>query len=81
MLPLALTFASVLDKDGLLHHSPSLNALLNKHDHESFALKEELTQLVAYDTGFVALSSNGQVWTWGDERYVSCLGRETSEER
>ena len=35
----------------------------------------DIIQLVAYDTGFAALSSTGQVWTWGDERFAACLGR------
>lgn len=38
------------------------------------------TQVVAYDTGFAALSSTGSVYTWGDERYGSCLGRDLSED-
>ncbi|ORY56116.1 regulator of chromosome condensation 1/beta-lactamase-inhibitor protein II [Pseudomassariella vexata] len=38
----------------------------------------EINQIVAYETGFAALSA-GQVWTWGDERYCACLGREVSE--
>ncbi|KAI0440982.1 regulator of chromosome condensation 1/beta-lactamase-inhibitor protein II [Xylaria telfairii] len=33
-------------------------------------------QLVAYEAGFVALSGDGKVWTWGDERYSATLGRE-----
>jgi alpha-tubulin suppressor-like RCC1 family protein len=37
---------------------------------------EDIIQLVAYETGFVALSRDGKVWTWGDERYASTLGRE-----
>lgn len=36
----------------------------------------DIIQLVAYSTGFAALSAQGQVWTWGDERYVACLGRD-----
>lgn len=37
------------------------------------------TQVVAYDTGFAALTSAGDVYTWGDERYGACLGRDISE--
>lgn len=36
------------------------------------------TQVVAYDTGFAALSADGSVYTWGDERYAACLGRDVS---
>ncbi|KAK6845087.1 hypothetical protein PG995_015197 [Apiospora arundinis] len=39
----------------------------------------DVSQLVAYETGFAALSSTGQVWTWGDERYEACLSREVSD--
>ncbi|KAI0112056.1 regulator of chromosome condensation 1/beta-lactamase-inhibitor protein II [Nemania sp. FL0031] len=35
-----------------------------------------IIQLIAYETGFVALSGDGEVWTWGDERYAATLGRE-----
>ncbi|KAI1136685.1 RCC1/BLIP-II [Hypoxylon sp. FL0543] len=38
-----------------------------------------IAQLVAYETGFVALSSDGHVWTWGDERYSACLGRPVTD--
>lgn len=36
------------------------------------------TQIVAYETGFAALTSEGNIYTWGDERYGACLGRESS---
>lgn len=36
-------------------------------------------QLVAYETGFMALTAGRQVFTWGDERYGACLGRDPSE--
>ncbi|KAI0203082.1 regulator of chromosome condensation 1/beta-lactamase-inhibitor protein II [Astrocystis sublimbata] len=36
----------------------------------------EIVQLVAYETGFVALSRDGDVWSWGDERYSATLGRD-----
>ena len=42
---------------------------------------QDIVQLCAYDTGFVALSARGEVWTWGDERYPACLGRETTDKR
>ncbi|KAK8087024.1 RCC1/BLIP-II protein [Apiospora phragmitis] len=35
--------------------------------------------IVAYETGFAALSTTGQVWTWGDERYEACLCRDVSD--
>jgi hypothetical protein len=36
------------------------------------------SQVVAYEVGFAALTSAGAVWTWGDPRYVNCLGRNAS---
>ncbi|KAI0837302.1 RCC1/BLIP-II [Hypoxylon sp. FL0890] len=45
-------------------------------DHQQrFTGMGRIIQLVAYETGFVALSHDGHVWTWGDERYSACLGR------
>lgn len=41
----------------------------------------DIVQLLAHSTGFAALSSTGEVYTWGDERFVGCLGREVSDER
>lgn len=38
------------------------------------------SQLVAYDIGFAALTTTGRVYTWGDERYGACLGRELCDE-
>ncbi|EGO56682.1 hypothetical protein NEUTE1DRAFT_123166 [Neurospora tetrasperma FGSC 2508] len=40
----------------------------------------DIVQLLAHSTGFAALSSTGEVYTWGDERFVGCLGREVSDE-
>lgn len=33
---------------------------------------------MAYETGFAALTHNGDVYTLGDERYSACLGRDVS---
>ncbi|KAI2634346.1 RCC1/BLIP-II [Hypomontagnella submonticulosa] len=44
-------------------------------ERQAFSGMGQIAQLVAYETGFVALSRDGSVWTWGDERYSSCLGR------
>lgn len=35
-------------------------------------------KLVAYETGFALLAADGCVYTWGDERYAACLGREVT---
>jgi hypothetical protein len=42
---------------------------------------EDIAQVVAGQTSFTALSAKGQVWTWGDARYESSLGREASEQQ
>ncbi len=41
---------------------------------------EQFKQITANQTTFTVLSSKGNVWTWGDGRYESCLGREVSAE-
>ncbi|KAM7206298.1 Regulator of chromosome condensation 1/beta-lactamase-inhibitor protein II [Rhypophila sp. PSN 637] len=46
----------------------------------SFTFPDPIIQLIAYETGFVALSSKGTVYTWGDERYSACLGREVTDD-
>ncbi|KAI2642219.1 regulator of chromosome condensation 1/beta-lactamase-inhibitor protein II [Xylaria nigripes] len=43
---------------------------------QTFYGLEDIIQLIAYETGFVALSRHGKVWSWGDERYPASLGRE-----
>lgn len=40
----------------------------------------DVVQIAAYHAGFVALTSSGRVWTFGDERYGACLGREVTAE-
>ncbi|KAI3317474.1 regulator of chromosome condensation 1/beta-lactamase-inhibitor protein II [Xylariaceae sp. AK1471] len=50
-------------------------------DSQIFSGMEDVIQLVAYETGFVALSRDGKVWTWGDERYAATLGREITISR
>jgi alpha-tubulin suppressor-like RCC1 family protein len=58
----------------------SLPAFVRKDGH-SFDGVEEIRQIVANQTGFSALSTNGTVYTWGDGRYEACLGREVTDER
>ncbi|KAH7040108.1 regulator of chromosome condensation 1/beta-lactamase-inhibitor protein II [Microdochium trichocladiopsis] len=45
--------------------------------------KPSILKVVAYQTGFALLSagaidSNSRVYTWGDERYSACLGRQVT---
>ncbi|KAJ4405536.1 hypothetical protein N0V85_004663 [Neurospora sp. IMI 360204] len=46
----------------------------------SFTGFPDIVQLLAHSTGFAALSSTGEVYTWGDERFVGCLGRDVTDE-
>lgn len=47
----------------------------------TYTVPDGIVQLVAYETGFAALSARGDVTTWGDERYCACLGREPTHAR
>ncbi|KAK1754598.1 E3 ubiquitin-protein ligase HERC2 [Echria macrotheca] len=63
---------------------PALQAVSNLRSTkltQLFRTPPPIRQLVAYDTGFAALSPSGNVWTWGDERYGGCLGRDLSQSR
>ncbi|GAB1312940.1 hypothetical protein MFIFM68171_03150 [Madurella fahalii] len=72
----------VVVHDGIetLYEYPSLQSLLSNKPSRTFPDFPNITQLVAYDTGFAALSSAGRVWTWGDERYAACFGRDVTDE-
>ncbi|KAI1388878.1 RCC1/BLIP-II [Hypoxylon trugodes] len=48
-------------------------------EYQAFSGMGQITQVVAYETGFAALSQDGRVWTWGDERYSACLGRTVTD--
>ena len=50
-------------------------------DGKTFEFPSSIRQVVANQTSFTALSSSGQVYTWGDQRYGACLGREITEEK
>ncbi|KAG4031667.1 hypothetical protein MFRU_008g00320 [Monilinia fructicola] len=56
----------------------SLSAYLSKTTPEFEIPLPNITQLVSNTTTFTALAQSGTVYTWGDERYPSRLGRETS---
>ncbi|KAK3344133.1 regulator of chromosome condensation 1/beta-lactamase-inhibitor protein II [Lasiosphaeria hispida] len=71
----------VHDGDQSVTQHPSLPSLLsNNPPSHTFPNFPNITQLVSFDTGFAALSSTGAVYTWGDERYAACLGREPTSE-
>jgi alpha-tubulin suppressor-like RCC1 family protein len=58
-------FPSYLEKDGKVFEE----------------LDGTVTQIVANRTTFTALTSTGNVYTWGDEMYKELLGREVSSSR
>ncbi|KAK4166158.1 E3 ubiquitin-protein ligase HERC2 [Cladorrhinum sp. PSN259] len=66
-----------------LHQHQSLTSfLLNENPPTSVPLNlspnTSISQLISYETGFAALTSTAEVYTWGDERYSSCLGRDVN---
>lgn len=63
----------------MTHQFSSVCDLLNGAAGQHCPELPTCTQIVAYDTGFAALTSTGSVYTWGDERYGACLGRGVSE--
>ncbi|KAK3946411.1 E3 ubiquitin-protein ligase HERC2 [Diplogelasinospora grovesii] len=77
-------------EEAAFYQFPSISDLLDLLSHpddeqklglrKSFTGFPDIKQFVSYDTGFAALSSSGQVWTWGDERYAACLGRDVDSE-
>ncbi|KAL2160870.1 hypothetical protein VTH06DRAFT_1067 [Thermothelomyces fergusii] len=66
--------------DTLLQYASLRSLLARDAPSHAFSGFRDVTQLVAYETGFAALTSTGRVWTWGDERYPACLGREPSDD-
>ncbi|KAI0181481.1 RCC1/BLIP-II [Hypoxylon sp. FL1284] len=66
------------DGENVIHQYPSGLAAQAQKQERVFDMGR-IDQLVAYETGFVALSDDGRVWTWGDERYSHCLGRQITE--
>lgn len=71
----------VYDKSGSISQYNSMPVLLTQGQHRRFTDLPLIKLVVAYETGFAALSLTGEVFTWGDERYASCLGRDISDER
>ncbi|KAI0389733.1 regulator of chromosome condensation 1/beta-lactamase-inhibitor protein II [Xylariaceae sp. FL0594] len=66
--------------DTITQHNPWVPSSAAERDLK-FSGMGNIVQLVAYETGFVALSRDGKVWSWGDERYTDPLGREITATR
>ncbi|KAI1173066.1 regulator of chromosome condensation 1/beta-lactamase-inhibitor protein II [Nemania sp. FL0916] len=64
--------------DTITQHA-SLHQFTRAVDETAFSGMGNITQLTAFDAGFVALASDGKIWTWGDERYAATLGREAEK--
>jgi hypothetical protein len=58
----------------------SYQAAQNRSNGTAHPEVQTALQVVSYETGFAALTSDGNVWTWGDPRYPDCLGRTTTSE-
>lgn len=77
---------ALLGPGGHLQQHHSLADLLGRQGHHLQQQARALTrlpdcqQVVAYETGFAALTPAGDVYSWGDERYAACLGRDVSED-
>lgn len=73
---------AIINQSGVVTQSKCLRDVLSdgKSQGPSITDLPSCAQLVAYDTGFAALTTAGDVYTWGDERYGACLGREVSDE-
>lgn len=71
---------AIIDTLGAVHQLSSIHNIIGGAPGRIFQGLPLCTRVVAYDTGFAALTSTGSVYTWGDERYGSCLGRELSED-
>lgn len=73
-----ITKQAVLDQTGSVRRYQSLDRFLSQDKGQTFPQIPPCKQVVAYETGFAALTHTGQVYTLGDERYSACLGREAS---
>ena len=69
------------DEASSILQSPSMEDLVFRAETTTFAGFPRISQIVAYETGFAALGSDGRVWTWGDDRYPACLGRDVTAEK
>ncbi|ETS77376.1 hypothetical protein PFICI_11250 [Pestalotiopsis fici W106-1] len=63
-----------------VHQYQSPNHYLEGQIHDIFHDLGNIIQITSYETGFVALSDEGKVWSWGDGRFSACLGREVTDE-
>ncbi|EFW98926.1 hypothetical protein CMQ_4778 [Grosmannia clavigera kw1407] len=74
----------VYDGAGSIYQYSSVADYYRRNESELqrtvFKRPSDIIQTVAYDTGFAALTSTGQVWTWGDGRFPECLCRSVTEE-
>ncbi|KAJ8062529.1 hypothetical protein OCU04_009057 [Sclerotinia nivalis] len=55
---------------------PSLTSYLTRSNPNFVLPLPHITQLVSNTTTFSALTQEGNIYTWGDERYPCCVGRE-----
>lgn len=71
---------AIIDTSGAICQFTSVRDIQSGTPSPSFPELPTFTQVVAYETGFAALTTAGSVYTWGDERYGACLGRHVSDD-
>lgn len=69
-----------MDTSGAVCQFSSVRDIKSGTRRQPFPELPTCTQVVAYDTGFAVLTAAGSVYTWGDERYGACLGRDVSDD-
>lgn len=75
----AIRIPAYNDDTKTVHQYQSPSHYLENQKQHIFEGLGNIIQIVSYETGFVALSDDGKVWTWGDKRFPACLGREVTD--
>ncbi|RFU31957.1 hypothetical protein B7463_g4388, partial [Scytalidium lignicola] len=73
------TSATVALVDGSVYEFENIAAWLQRKGRCLDKIQNP-KHIISYRTGFAVLTTDGQVWTWGDLRYESCLGREVEDQ-
>lgn len=69
---------AVYDGHDTITQYDSLHRSSDPGEGHTFTGMHHIIQLAACETSFIALSRDGKVYTWGDERYAAVLGRDIS---
>ncbi|KAH8811751.1 regulator of chromosome condensation 1/beta-lactamase-inhibitor protein II [Xylogone sp. PMI_703] len=71
-------YATVALIDGVIYEYENISAWLQGRGRRLNHI-QNAEHIISYRTGFAVLTTDGQVWTWGDLRYGPCLGREIDD--